>query len=49
MPPEILGITLETVKIRLHRGRSQINKELETLCGWYRDARGSITWDGKIF
>ncbi len=45
---KILGITLETVKIRLHRGRSQLKKELETHCGWYRDARGSITWDGKI-
>ena len=45
---EILGITLETVKIRLHRGRSQLKKELEAHCGWFRDARGSITWDGKI-
>ena len=45
---EILGITLETVKIRLHRGRSQLKKELEAHCGWYRDARGAITWDGKI-
>jgi RNA polymerase sigma-70 factor (ECF subfamily) len=45
---EILGITLETVKIRLHRGRSQLKKELETHCGWHRDARGSITWDGMI-
>jgi len=29
-------------------GRSQLKKELETHCGWYQDARGSITWDGKI-
>lgn len=46
---EILGITLETAKIRLHRGRSQLQKDLETHCGWYRDKRGSITWDGNIF
>jgi RNA polymerase sigma-70 factor (ECF subfamily) len=45
---EILGISLETVKIRLHRGRSRLVKELETHCGWYRDRRNRLTWDGKI-
>ena len=45
---QILGITLETVKIRLHRGRARLKKDLETHCGWYRDARNHISWDGKI-
>jgi RNA polymerase sigma-70 factor (ECF subfamily) len=45
---EILGISLETVKIRLHRGRSRLVRELETHCGWYRDRRNRLTWDGKI-
>jgi RNA polymerase sigma-70 factor (ECF subfamily) len=44
----ILGISLQTVKIRLHRGRSRLVKELETHCGWYRDRRNRLTWDGKI-
>jgi len=45
---DILGISLETVKIRLHRGRSRLVKELETHCGWYRDRRNRLTWDGQI-
>jgi RNA polymerase sigma-70 factor (ECF subfamily) len=45
---EILGISIETVKIRLHRGRSKLRKELETHCGGYRDARNKIKWDGRI-
>jgi RNA polymerase sigma-70 factor (ECF subfamily) len=45
---DILGISLQTVKIRLHRGRSRLVKELETHCGWYRDRRNRLTWDGKI-
>jgi RNA polymerase sigma-70 factor (ECF subfamily) len=45
---KILGITLETVKIRLHRGRSGLAKELEKHCGWFRDARGRMSWDGMI-
>jgi RNA polymerase sigma-70 factor (ECF subfamily) len=44
----ILGISLQTVKIRLHRGRTRLVKELETHCGWYRDRRNRLTWDGKI-
>lgn len=44
---DILNITLRTVKIRLHRGRSQLKKEFESHCGWYRDARNKILWDGR--
>jgi RNA polymerase sigma-70 factor (ECF subfamily) len=45
---EILEIPLETVKIRLHRGRAKLRKELEAHCGFYRDARKNIIWDGRI-
>jgi RNA polymerase sigma-70 factor, ECF subfamily len=32
---EILGITLDTVKIRLHRARTRLREELETHCEYY--------------
>lgn len=32
---EILGVTLDTVKIRLHRARSKLKEELETHCEFY--------------
>ena len=33
---DILGITLETVKIRLHRARARLKKELNRHCDFYR-------------
>lgn len=44
---EILGITLETVKIRLHRARARLRKELETHCSFYRDERNVFSCDLK--
>jgi len=44
----VLGINVQTVKIRLHRGRTRLIKDLETHCGWFRDSRNHLTWDGKI-
>jgi len=32
---EILGVTLDTVKIRLHRAKSKLKEELETHCEFY--------------
>src|SRR3990172_11556723 len=32
---EILGVTLDTVKIRLHRGKEKLKEELETHCDSY--------------
>jgi len=32
---EILGVTLNTVKIRLHRAKSKLKEELETHCEFY--------------
>lgn len=44
---EILGITLDTVKIRLHRARAKLKKELETHCDFYRDERNEFACDLK--
>jgi len=44
----ILGVNVPTVKIRVHRGRARLVKELEAHCGWFRDMRNHLTWDGKI-
>jgi RNA polymerase sigma-70 factor (ECF subfamily) len=44
---EILGVSLATVKIRLHHGRSKLRKEFERHCGLYRDARNRLAWSGK--
>ncbi len=45
----ILDLPLETVKIRLHRARARLRRELEAHCGFCRDARNMLTWDGRIF
>lgn len=44
----VLGIHVQTVKMRLHRGRTRLIKDLEAHCGWFRDSRNHLTWDGKI-
>jgi RNA polymerase sigma-70 factor (ECF subfamily) len=44
---EILGITLETVKIRLFRGRARLRKELQAQCTFYRDERNELACDRK--
>lgn len=44
---EILGLTLDTVKIRLHRARAKLKKELETHCNFYRDERNELACDLK--
>lgn len=38
---DILGVSLDTVKIRLHRARTRLKKELEAGCTFHRD-------DGKL-
>ncbi len=42
---EILGISLDTVKIRLHRARTRLKKELETHCSFYRNEQNEIACD----
>lgn len=44
---EILGITLDTVKIRLHRARTGLKKELEEGCDFYHDERSELACDRK--
>lgn len=44
---EIIGASLNTVKIRLHRARARLRKELETHCSFYRDERNELACDLK--
>ena len=44
---EILGISIESVKIRLHRARSRLKEELEKACQFYRDERNEFACDRK--
>lgn len=44
---EILQVSLDTVKIRLHRARAKLKKELENLCCFYRDERSVLSCDLK--
>jgi RNA polymerase sigma-70 factor (ECF subfamily) len=44
---EIVGVSLNTVKIRLHRARAQLRRELEAHCSFYRDERGELACDLK--
>lgn len=44
---EILDISLETVKIRLHRGRARLKKELEKGCDFYQDGKRGLSCDRK--
>lgn len=43
----ILQTSLETVKIRLHRARKQLKKELETHCSFYHNDRNDLCCDRK--
>lgn len=42
---EILGVSLDAVKIRLHRAKAKLRKELETHCSFYRDERNELACD----
>lgn len=42
---EILGVGLDTVKIRLHRARARLKRELESHCEFYRDEQGELACD----
>jgi len=43
----ILGMTLDTVKIRIHRARTRLKQELEKHCTFYRDERNELACDRK--
>lgn len=44
---EILGVGLDTVKIRLHRARARLRKELEAGCSFHRDERDEVACDRR--
>jgi len=43
----VLDLPLDTVKIRLHRGRKHLKKALESNCHFYRDSRNELACDRK--
>lgn len=44
---DALGVTLNTVKIRLHRARARLRKDLGDGCDFYRDDRNEFACDPK--
>lgn len=44
---DILGISLENVKIRLHRARLGLKKKLQEGCSFYRDERNTLACDRR--
>ena len=44
---DILGVRLETLKIRLHRARKQLREALSSSCVFYRDERNEFACDRK--
>ncbi len=44
---QILGLSLETVKMRLHRARAKLKEELSRHCILYRDDRNELACDLK--
>jgi RNA polymerase sigma-70 factor, ECF subfamily len=45
---DALGVTLEIVKIRLHRARARLRKDLGDGCDFYRDERNEFACDPKL-
>jgi len=45
---EVLGVSLQTVKIRLHRARTKLRETLESRCTFYRGERNELACDRKI-
>ena len=43
----ILDISLDAVKIRIHRARTRLRKEMEKQCDLYRDTRNELACDRK--
>jgi len=44
---EILGITLDNVKIRLHRARVRLKKALQEGCDFYYNEKNALACDRK--
>jgi len=46
---DILGLSLDTVKIRMHRARRQLKKEMDAACHLYHDERNELSCDRKLY
>ena len=44
---EILGVSLQTVKIRLHRARARLRQALQNECVFYQDEHGKLACDRR--
>ncbi|MEI8173800.1 MAG: sigma-70 family RNA polymerase sigma factor [Deltaproteobacteria bacterium] len=44
---DILGLSLQAAKIRLHRARTRLREELKTACIFYRDEHNEFACDRK--
>lgn len=44
---DVLGLSLDTVKIRLHRGRQRLKKAMDRACHLYHDERNELSCDRK--
>jgi RNA polymerase sigma-70 factor (ECF subfamily) len=44
---DILGLSLDAVKIRLHRARARLKAEFEAGCDFYHDQDGRLACDRK--
>ncbi len=44
---DVLGLSLDTVKIRLHRARLQLKKVMDQACHLYHDKRNELSCDRK--
>ncbi len=44
---EILGVSIHTAKVRLHRARARLKRDLEAHCNFYRDERNEFACDQK--
>jgi RNA polymerase sigma-70 factor (ECF subfamily) len=45
---DVLGLRLDVVKVRLHRGKARLKQELQSYCQFSRDERNELTCDPKI-
>jgi len=45
---EILNLSLETVKIRMHRARRHLKKAMDAACHLYQDERNELSCDRKL-
>jgi RNA polymerase sigma-70 factor (ECF subfamily) len=45
---DILGLSLDTVKIRMHRARLHLKKAMDAACHLYQDERNELSCDRKL-